>query len=199
MRQVPINPATDVAVLQPTGGTTGVPKAAMLTHANLVANAYQMRLWLPDATSGREVTLGVLPLFHVYGLTLCLLMTTLLAGRLVLVPRFDLDLVFAAIARHRPTMLPGVPPIYQALADALRVDRADLSSLRVCVSGAMRLPVETLERFGQLSGARLVEGYGTTESSPATHCNPTDGTCCANDTCTFFKGNQPASGSGGRW
>jgi long-chain acyl-CoA synthetase len=175
-RQAPVEPATDVAVLQATGGTTGTPKAAMLSHANLVANAYQMRLWLPDVTSGEECTLAVLPMFHVYGLTLCLLTTVLLAGRLVLLPRFDVDPLFAAVRTHRPTLLPGVPPIYQTMVDALRAQRVDLSSLKVCVSGAMRLPVETQEKFQQLSGARLVEGYGTTEASPATHCNPVDGT-----------------------
>jgi long-chain acyl-CoA synthetase len=174
-RQAPVDPATDAAVLQPTGGTTGTPKAAMLSHANLVANAYQMRLWLPEVTSGEECTLAVLPLFHVYGLTLCLLTTVLLAGRLVLLPRFDIDPLFAAIRSERPTLLPGVPPIYQAMVDALRAQRLDLGSLKVCVSGAMRLPAETQERFEKVSGARLVEGYGTTEASPATHCNPADG------------------------
>ncbi len=174
-RQATVDPATDVAVLQYTGGTTGISKAAMLSHANLVANAYQMRLWLPEATSGEETTLVVLPLFHVYGLTLCLLSTVLLAGRLVLLPRFDANLLLDTIARERPTLMPGVPPIYQAVIDALRARRTDLSSIRVCVSGAMRLPTELQERFETVSGARLVEGYGTTEASPATHCNPVSG------------------------
>jgi long-chain acyl-CoA synthetase len=174
-RQAAIDPATDVAVLQYTGGTTGISKAAMLSHANLVANAYQMRLWLPEATSGDETTLVVLPMFHVYGLTLCLLSTVLLASRLVLVPRFDPTLLLDTISRERPTLMPGVPPIYQAVLDALRAHRTDLSSIRVCVSGAMRLPVEMQERFEAVSGACLVEGYGTTEASPATHCNPVQG------------------------
>ena len=174
-RQATVDPLTDVAVLQYTGGTTGISKAAMLSHANLVANAYQMRLWLPEATSGEETTLVVLPLFHVYGLTLCLLSTVLLAGRLVLLPRFDVNLLLDTIARERPTLMPGVPPIYQAVVDALRARRTDLSSIRVCVSGAMRLPTEVQERFEAVSGARLVEGYGTTEASPATHCNPVTG------------------------
>jgi long-chain acyl-CoA synthetase len=175
VRQAPVDPVTDVAVLQYTGGTTGISKAAMLSHANLVANAYQMRLWLPEATSGEETTLVVLPLFHVYGLTLCLLSTVLLAGRLVLLPRFDATLLLDTIARERPTLMPGVPPIYQAVVDALRARRSDLSSIHVCVSGAMRLPAELQERFEAVSGARLVEGYGTTEASPATHCNPVQG------------------------
>ena len=174
-RQAAVDPVTDVAVLQYTGGTTGITKAAMLSHANLVANAYQMRLWLPEATSGDETTLVVLPLFHVYGLTLCMLCTVLLAGRLVLLPRFDVNLLLDTITRERPTLMPGVPPIYQAVVDALRARRTDLSSIRVCVSGAMRLPVELQERFEAVSAARLVEGYGTTEASPATHCNPVQG------------------------
>jgi long-chain acyl-CoA synthetase len=174
-RQVDVDPVTDVAVLQFTGGTTGQPKAAKLTHANLVANAYQTRLWLPDVAAGRETTLGVLPLFHVFGLTLCVLTTVLLAGRLVLLPRFDLDLVFDAIDEERPTLFPGVPPIYQAVIDAPSVRRHDLRSIRVCISGAMKLPVATQDRFERITGARLVEGYGTTESSPATHCNPVVG------------------------
>ena len=174
-QQASIDPATAVAVLQYTGGTTGTSKAAKLSHTNLVANAYQMRLWLPEATSGRETTLAVLPLFHVYGLTLCLLTTVLLAGRLVLLPRFDLDLVFDAIDEERPTLFPGVPPIYQALLDAPRLRRTDLHSIRACVSGAMKLPIDVQERFERVTGGRLVEGYGTTETSPATHCQPLSG------------------------
>jgi long-chain acyl-CoA synthetase len=174
--QAEVDPMTDVAVLQYTGGTTGAPKAAMLSHANLMANSHQMRLWLPEAVPGREVTLAVLPLFHVYGLTLCLLMTVLLAGRLVLLPRFDLDAVFRAFDAERPTLFPGVPPIYQAMLDASQVRRHDLSSVRVCVSGAMKLPVAVQERFERVTGgARLVEGYGLTEASPATHCPPLSG------------------------
>jgi long-chain acyl-CoA synthetase len=170
--QVAIDPARDVAVLQYTGGTTGEPKAAMLSHANLVANSYQMRLWMPEAMPGREVTLAVLPLFHVYGLTLCMLTTVLLAGRLVLVPRFDLDAVLAVIDEERPTLFPGVPPIYQAMVDSPRLRRHDLTSIRVCVSGAMKLPLDTQQRFERATGGRLVEGYGMTEASPATHCAP---------------------------
>jgi len=174
-RQVQLDASRDVAVLQFTGGTTGTPKAAMLTHANLVANAYQTRLWIPDATAGRETTVGVLPLFHVFGLTMCVLITVLLAGRLVLLPRFDLEVVFDAIDEERPTLFPGVPPIYQAILDAPDVRRHDLSSIRVCISGAMKLPMATQDRFERITGARLVEGYGTTETSPATHCNPVAG------------------------
>ena len=173
--QVEVVAATDVAVLQYTGGTTGSPKAAMLSHANLVANAHQMCLWLPDKQPGREVILAVLPLFHVYGLTLCMLTTVLLAGRLVLVTRFDLETVFEAIDEQRPTLFPGVPPIYQALLDSPKMRRHDLQSIRACVSGAMRLPTHVQERFERTTGGRLVQGYGMTEASPATHCVPLAG------------------------
>jgi long-chain acyl-CoA synthetase len=174
-QQEEIDPSRDVAVLQFTGGTTASPRPAMLSHANLVANAYQTRLWLPDATAGRETTLGVLPLFHVFGLTMCLLTTVLLAGRLVLLPRFDLELLFDAIDSERPTLFPGVPPIYQAIVDSPSVRRHDLTSLRACISGAMKLPAATQDRFERVTGVRLLEGYGTTETSPGTHCNPADG------------------------
>lgn len=174
-RQAPVDPERDVAVLQYTGGTTGLSRGAMLTHHNLVSNAYMNRVWDVGATVGREVTLGVLPLFHVYGLTVCLTSSILLGGTLVLLPRFDLDLVLDAIDRWRPTTFPGVPPIYKALADSPRVREHDLGSIRICISGAMRLPVEVQEQFERISGARLVEGYGLTETSPSTHCNPVVG------------------------
>jgi long-chain acyl-CoA synthetase len=173
--QVPVSPRTDVALLQYTGGTTGLSKGAQLTHYNLVANAYQNRLWLPDVQQGHEVTLAVLPLFHAYGLTCCLTTTMLLAGTLVLLPRFDLDLVFEAIDTYRPSLFPGVPPIYQAIIDSPKVKEHDLKSIRACISGAMKLPADTQERFERVSGGRLVEGYGMTETSPVTHGNPVYG------------------------
>ncbi len=174
-RQVPIDPATDLALLQYTGGTTGLSKGAMLTHGNLVSNAYMNRLWDTAATAGKEVVLGVLPLFHAYGLTVCMTSTVLLGGTLVLLPRFDLGLVFAAIDEWKPTTFPGVPPIYKALADSQQAKDHDLRSIRICVSGAMKLPVEVQEQFERISGARLVEGYGMTETSPSTHCGPVTG------------------------
>ena len=174
-RQAALDPATDVAMLQYTGGTTGAAKGAMLTHLNLVSNAYMNRLWDTEAVAGAEVTLAVLPLFHSYGLTVAMSATVLLGGTLVLVPRFDLDEVLDTIDRWRPTMFPGVPPIYKALADHPFVGDHDLGSIRVCVSGAMRLPVEVQAAFEKISGACLIEGYGLTETSPSTHCNPVSG------------------------
>ena len=175
-RQVQLDPETDLALLQYTGGTTGASKGAMLTHYNLVSNAYMNRLWDTGATAGKEVSLAVLPLFHAYGLTVAMNATVLLGGTLVLLPRFDIDQVFAAIDEWKPTMFPGVPPLYKALADSPKVRSHDLRSIRLCVSGAMKLPTEIQEQFEKISGAALVEGYGMTETSPSTHCNPVGGT-----------------------
>ena len=174
--QIPVDPTTDLAALQYTGGTTGRPKGAKLTHYNLVANAYQASVWDPAAQPGREVGLGVLPLFHVFGLTFGLSLSILMAGTLVLVPKFDLELMFSAIRRWKPTVFPGVPPIYQQLAESPRARKARLDSIRTCVSGAMALPRETVEHFRRVTGgAQLVQGYGLTEASPIVMANPLDG------------------------
>lgn len=165
----------EAAVILYTGGTTGRTRGAVLSHTNLAANAHQVRAWLPDAVPGREVTLGVLPLFHSYGLTFCVTATVLLGGKLVLLPRFDIPLLLQAVDEHRPTIFPGVPPIFQALADAVDTRRHDLRGIRFCLSGAMRLPRATQDAFERVTGCRLVEGYGLTEAAPATHANPVDG------------------------
>ena len=174
-RQAAVDVENDLALLQYTGGTTGLSKGAMLTHHNLVSNAYMNRLWDPEAQAGKEITLGVLPLFHAYGLTVAMTGTVLIGGTLVLLPRFDLDQVFAAIDEWKPTTFPGVPPIYKAIADSPKAKSHDLRSIRLCVSGAMKLPVEVQEQFEKISGARLIEGYGMTETSPSTHANPASG------------------------
>lgn len=174
--QIPVDPVRDLAALQYTGGTTGRPKGAKLTHYNLVANAYQVSSWDPGARPGREVGLGVLPIFHVFGLTMCLAICVLLGGTLVLVPKFDLDLLFSAIRRWKPTVFPGVPPIYQALSESPRARKVRLDSIRTCVSGAMALPRETVEHFRRVTGgAQVVQGYGLTEASPVVMANPLDG------------------------
>ena len=172
VRQAALDPHEDLALLQYTGGTTGLAKGAMLTHHNLVSNAWMNRLWDTGAVPGKEVALGVLPLFHAFGLTVVMNTTVLLGGTLVLLPRFDLDQIFAAIDRYKPTMLPGVPPIFKALADSPKAQDHDLRSIRTCVSGAMKLPGEVQKQFEKITGGRLVEGYGLTETSPSTHCNP---------------------------
>jgi long-chain acyl-CoA synthetase len=162
----------DVALLQYTGGTTGRPKAAVLTHRNLRANAAQGRAWMPGLVDGREVVYAVLPLFHAYGLTLCLTFSISLGATLVLVPRFDVDLVLDAMQRRPATFLPAVPPVYQRLATAAHDRGVDLRSIRFAISGAMSLPPETAQLWESVTGGLLVEGYGMTETSPVALGNP---------------------------
>src|SRR6266498_2930058 len=167
-----VDPATDLALLQYTGGTTGVAKGVMLSHANLVANVEQVRAWFPDADPGHEIMMAVLPFFHVYGLTVCLLLGVRRRAALVLLPRFNLRAVVASIDRHRPTLFPGVPTMYVAINNAVADGGHDLSSIKACLSGAAPLPLEVAERFERFSGGRLVEGYGLSESSPVAIANP---------------------------
>ncbi|MBV9325733.1 MAG: long-chain fatty acid--CoA ligase [Chloroflexi bacterium] len=166
--------ASDLALLQYTGGTTGVPKATMLSHRNLVANALQVRAWLGELASpdGADVVLGVLPLFHIYALTSIMNFGVYGSGTMVLLPRFDVDDVLKAIQRERPGLLPGVPTMYVAINQARNLRRYNLRSLKGAISGAAPLPLEVHKQFEALSGARLIEGYGLTEASPVTHCVP---------------------------
>jgi len=144
----------------------------MLSHANLRSNVEQVRAWFPDADPGREVMMAVLPFFHVYGLTVCLLLGLRLGAALVLLPRFDLDGVLAAVDKYRPTLFPGVPTMYVAINNAVEKGGHDLSSIKACLSGAAALPLEVAERFERFSGGRLVEGYGLSETSPVAIANP---------------------------
>jgi long-chain acyl-CoA synthetase len=164
----------DAAVLQYTGGTTGIPKAATLTHRNLVCNCIQARHWLTDLKEGGERMLSVVPFFHVYGLTICMnLCVAIAATNIVLLMRmFEVKTVVEAVRRYRPTIFPGVPAMYLAINQLRDVERYDLKSIRVCVSGAAPLPVEVQRRFEELTGGRLVEGFGMSEASPLTHANP---------------------------
>ena len=174
----PLNPdfprpvSGDVALLQYTGGTTGIPKGAILTHRNLLANALQGRAWVPGLLDGEETIYAVLPLFHAYGLTLCLTFAMRIGATLVLFPRFDVDQVLEAMKRRPATFLPAVPPIYQRLATAARKRGVPLTSVRFGISGAMALPPETVDLWEEVSGGLLVEGYGMTESSPVALGNP---------------------------
>lgn len=171
-RRVPGPALDDIALLQYTSGTTGVPKGAMLTHRNLRANAMQGEAWVPGLRKGAETFYGVLPLFHAYGMTLCLTFALSIGAKLVLFPTFDVDLVAQAARTSPPTFLPAVPPIYDALSRAAAHNRIDVTSVRFAISGAMSLPVATVDRWEDASGGLLVEGYGMTESSPVALGNP---------------------------
>jgi len=162
----------DTALLQYTSGTTGQPKGAILTHRNLRANAMQGRAWVPGLTEGAETFYGILPLFHAYGMTLCLTFAMSIGAKLVLFPKFDVGLVTDAARTSPPTFLPAVPPIYEQLARAAERGTIDLSSVRFAISGAMSLPVATVARWEEATGGLLVEGYGMTESSPVALGNP---------------------------
>ena len=162
----------DVACILYTGGTTGLAKGALLTHRNLAANALQIKSWLTDLQEGAEIGLAVLPFFHSYGLSTCLNLSLLAGATLVLVPRFTQEEILKLIHQEKPTLMPGVPTLYIAIVNALNLHKYDLSSIRVCISGAAPLPREVQFRFEELTGGRLREGYGLTETSPVTHCNP---------------------------
>jgi len=162
----------DTAVLQYTSGTTGTPKGAVLSHFNLQANARQSIAWVPGLERGNEVFYGVLPMFHAYGLTLCLTVAMSLGARLVLFPKFDVDLVLTAAKRTPPTFLPAVPPIYDRLVTGAAEKKISLRGTKYAISGAMSLPVSTVERWESSTGGLLIEGYGMTESSPIAVGNP---------------------------
>ncbi len=171
--EVPINPREDLAVLQYTGGTTGTPKGAMLTHYNLVANTLQLNAWSYGA-SGADSVLCVLPFFHIYGLTVALNFAVKSAATMILFPKFEAKPVLKAINKYHPNYFPGVPGMYTNLVNRPGIEKYDISSIRRCLSGAASLPVEILRRFEVLTGGTLVEGYGLTEASPVTHANPLD-------------------------
>ncbi|MDJ0335609.1 long-chain-fatty-acid--CoA ligase [Salinibacterium sp. G-O1] len=162
----------DIAVLQYTSGTTGSPKGAILTHSNLRANASQGEAWVPGLRPGNEVFYGVLPMFHAYGLTLCLTFAMSMGARLVLFPKFDEKLVLDAMRSTPATFLPAVPPIYDRLVTAAEKKGVSLSGIRFAISGAMNLPIDTVARWEKTTGGLLVEGYGMTETSPVALGNP---------------------------
>lgn len=171
--KVDINPKEDLVALQYTGGTTGISKGAMLTHMNLVSNAVACDAWL-RGTKGGETFLTVLPLFHIYGMTTGMNAPIFLAGKMVMLPRFDAVSTFQAIQKHRVTVFCGAPTMYAMLLAHPDLKKYDLKSIRFCISGSAPLPPEVQKKWMEVTGGVLVEGYGLTESSPVTHCNPLD-------------------------
>ncbi|WP_202319649.1 long-chain-fatty-acid--CoA ligase [Archaeoglobus neptunius] len=170
-RRVEINPRKDVAMLQYTGGTTGFPKGVMLTHYNLVVNAHQAAEWDPKCTPD-DVAVGCLPVFHVYGMTM-LNSSTILRMKIIPVPDpRDVEAIMKAVQKYRVTTFTGVPTMFIAMLNHPNLSKYNLTSLRVCVSGAAPLPVEVKKRWEEVTGGKLVEGYGLSEASPVTHCNP---------------------------
>ena len=174
--QHPVDPAAEPAVLQYTGGTTGVPKGAMLSHANLYANAMQCEKWFPEGVPGGERVLGVLPLFHVFAMTTVMTYGVYGGAVLVLLPRFEIVQLLETITKKKPTMMPAVPTLFTAINNYKDLKKYDLSSLKYCISGGAALPLEVKSNFEKLSGCTLVEGYGLSETSPVATCNPLRGT-----------------------
>lgn len=172
---VPIDAERDIALFQYTGGTTGTPKGAMLSHQNLSANARQVNAIDPRNASEHDRILGVLPFFHVFANTCVLNRTVLNGGEIVMLPRFEAAAALKAITRTRVTALPGVPTMYQALLDNPEIANTDFASLRACISGGAPLAAEVKARFEEATGANVVEGYGLTESSGVVSTNPYEG------------------------
>ena len=163
--------ADDLALLQYTGGTTGIPKGAMLSHRALVANTLQCRAWFTNMGDGGTV-MAVMPLFHVYGLTVAMLLAIQSGSALILEPQLELATVLKDIQKYRPNTFPGAPIIYNAIVNSALATKYDLRSIQACISGSAPLMVDTAKRFMELTGGHLVEGYGLTEAAPVTHCNP---------------------------
>lgn len=166
-----INPKEDIAILQYTGGTTGFPKGVMLTHENLVANTQMCTAWMYKCKKGEESVLGIIPFFHVYGMTAVMNLSIMQAFKMILLPKFDPTDTLKTIQKLKPTLFPGAPTIYISLLNHPELKEYDLSSIDGCISGSAALPVEIQEQFEEITGGRLVEGYGLSEASPVTHAN----------------------------
>ncbi|MGF2617316.1 long-chain-fatty-acid--CoA ligase [Rossellomorea vietnamensis] len=168
---IPLDFENDLALLQYTGGTTGFPKGVMLTHKNLVSNAMMCDTWLYKCKKGEEIVLGILPFFHVYGMTTVMILSVMQGYKMVLLPKFDAETTLKTIQKQKPTLFPGAPTIYIGLLNHPDLKKYDLSSIDSCISGSAPLPVEVQQKFEEVTGGKLVEGYGLTESSPVTHSN----------------------------
>lgn len=163
-----------IAVLQYTGGTTGTPKGAMLTHANLTINVGQIRSWQNRQVTERDRMLGVLPLFHVFAMTTVMNFSIASGMEMILLPKFELVRTLKLIGKLRPTMMPGVPTLFNAILRHPHIGDFDLSSLEYCISGGAALPIEVKRGFEAMSGCGVVEGYGLSETSPVVCCNPVE-------------------------
>jgi long-chain acyl-CoA synthetase len=170
-----IDPLEDVALLQYTGGTTGRPRAAMLTHANLAANVQQILRYVGGREPGKDRILGILPLFHVFAMTAVMNLAIAIGSVMILMPKFEVPGAVGLLRRKKPTILPGVPTLFAALLQYSRIHRSDLQSLDFCISGGASLPAGLRDRFKQFSGCRVIEGYGLSETSPVVALNPLNG------------------------
>lgn len=177
IQQVNIKPEEDIAVLQYTGGTTGRSKGAMLTHRNLYANVLQCYEFFKDFINlGEDRRLSVIPFFHVYGMTSCMNLTIFTGSMNIILPRFEVEEVLETIKNTKPTSFPGVPTMYIALINHPNAQKYGIDSIKVVNSGSAPMPVEVMKSFEQQTGAKILEGYGLSEASPTTHCNPIFGT-----------------------
>ncbi|MFC7061587.1 long-chain-fatty-acid--CoA ligase [Halobacillus seohaensis] len=168
---IDIDPKEDLALLQYTGGTTGFPKGVMLTHFNLVANTQMSVKWLYKSQKAKGTMLAILPFFHVYGMTVVMNFSVMMGNKMILMPKFEPEDVLKVISKQKPTLFPGAPTIYIALLNHPDLKKYDLSSIEACISGSAPLPIEVQEQFEKVTGGKLVEGYGLTETSPVTHSN----------------------------
>lgn len=166
----------DIAQLQYTGGTTGIPKGVMLTHRNVVVNTLQGRAWDPHFQDGRELFLGAIPFFHCYGQSTCQNLAIATGCPIILLPRFHPDEVVKTIHTHRATVFSGVPMMFAKITEIPHIERYNLRSLRVCLSGSSPLSADVQKEFERTTGVRIAEGYGLSEAGPTTHCNPLEGT-----------------------
>ncbi|MFC5712718.1 long-chain-fatty-acid--CoA ligase [Thalassorhabdus alkalitolerans] len=169
---IPIDPKEDLALLQYTGGTTGPAKGVMLTHYNLVANTLQCRAWMYKMKKGEERVLAALPFFHVYGMTVVMNLSIMYLTKMIILPKFDPKQVLKAIQKHKVSLFPGAPTMYVGLINEPDIEKYDLSSIEACLSGSAPLPVEVQQQFEKLTGGKLVEGYGLTETSPVAVSTP---------------------------
>lgn len=173
VRPIEFEPEHDIAILQYTGGTTGKSKGAMLTHRNILANVIQSYEFFKHETEiGKEKVLTVIPLFHVFGMTSCMNFAILTASESILLPRFELGEVLNTIKNEQPTIFPGVPTMYVAITNHPHAEEYAIDSIKICNSGSAPMPIELLRNFERKTGSKILEGYGLSEASPTTHCNP---------------------------